>query len=129
MLQRIQSIYLLFTCGLLASLFFIPVCETGGGAAAYRDNAGWLALLILSMASALGALLLYRRRIWQIRLCILNCVVLIGFQGWIAYYFFTAEAAFSVTAVFPLIAVILTCRAARRIARDEAMVRNAGRIR
>ncbi|MDR3350487.1 MAG: DUF4293 domain-containing protein [Prevotellaceae bacterium] len=129
MLQRIQTLYLLLACGLLASLFFIPVCETAGGATAYSDDAGLLVLLILSIAAALGALVLYRRRTWQIRLCILNSIVLTGFQGWIACYFFTAEAAFSVSAVFPLIAAILTLMAARYIARDDALVRNTGRIR
>jgi multisubunit Na+/H+ antiporter MnhF subunit len=129
MLQRIQTLYLLFTCGLLASLFFIPMCETLSGARDYSDYTGLLILLILSLATSLGTLFLYRRRTWQIRLCILNSIVLTGFQGWIACYFFTAEAAFSISAVFPLIAVILTVIAARYIARDEAMIRNTGRIR
>jgi hypothetical protein len=129
MLQRIQTLYLLLAGGLLASLFFIPMCETVGGATAYSDDAGLLILLILSIATSLGTLFLYRRRTLQIRLCFFNSIVLIGFQGLIAYYFFTTEAAFSVTAVFPLVAAILTFIASRYIARDEAMVRNAGRIR
>ncbi|MDR2359225.1 MAG: DUF4293 domain-containing protein, partial [Prevotellaceae bacterium] len=129
MLQRIQTLYLLFTCGLLASLFFIPMCETPVGARDYSDSAGLLILLILSVATSLGTLFLYRRRTWQIRLCIFNSIVLTGFQGWIACYFFTLEAAFSISAVFPLAAVLFTVIAARYIARDEAMVRNTGRIR
>ena len=129
MLQRIQTLYLLFTCGLLASLFFIPMYETAGGATAYSDYAGLLVLLILSIATSLGTVFLYRRRTGQIRLCTFNSVVLIGFQGWIAYYFFTTEAAFSISAVFPLVAIILTVIASQHIARDEAMVRNTGRIR
>jgi hypothetical protein len=65
----------------------------------------------------------------QIRLCGFTGVVLIGFQGLIAYYFFTMDAAFSVTAIFPLVAAILTFIASRYIAHDEALVRAADRLR
>jgi hypothetical protein len=129
MLQRIQTLYLLLASGLLASLFFVPMCETVDGATAYSSATGLLILLILSLTALLVTLFLYRRRTLQIRCCFFNSIVLIGFQGWIAYYFFTTEAAFSVTAVFPLVAALLTLIASRYIARDEAMVRNAGRIR
>jgi hypothetical protein len=129
MLQRIQTLYLLLASGLPASLFFAPMYETVGGTTAYSDVTGLFILLLLSIATSLGTIFLYRRRTLQIRCCFFNSIVLIGFQGWIAYYFFTTDAAFSVTAVFPLVAALLIFIAARHIARDEATVRNARRIR
>lgn len=67
----------------------------------------------------------------QIKMCIFNTLILLGFQGWIAYAFFTREAgiAFSITAVFPIVCAILTFIAMRYIARDEAVVRAANSIR
>jgi hypothetical protein len=129
MLQRIQTLYLLLACGLTASLFFIPMCEHAGGVTVYSDYTGLLILLLLSAAVPFGTIFLYRQRTRQIRLCIVSGIILIGFQGLIAYYFFTLAAAFSITAVFPLAAAILILAASRKIARDEAMVRAANRIR
>lgn len=40
-----------------------------------------------------------------------------------------SESAFSITAVFPIVAAILTFTAMRYIARDEAMVRSTSRLR
>ena len=57
--------------------------------------------------------------------------MLLGYQAWIGYAFFTREAgvAFSISAVFPIVCAILTFTAMRYIARDEAMVRSANSIR
>jgi len=131
MIQRIQTIFLLFAFGLLASLFFVPMSENAGVATAYSESVVLSALLATSTAVSLLTVFLYRRRMLQIRLSIFNIVVLTGFQGLIAYYFFTkaGDAVFSSTAVFPIVAAILTFLALRYIARDEAMVRTADRLR
>ncbi|MBQ5802816.1 MAG: DUF4293 domain-containing protein, partial [Bacteroidales bacterium] len=74
---------------------------------------------------------IFKHRILQIRMCIFNILVLLGYQAWIAYAFFTREpgVAFSISAVFPVVCAILTFTALRYIARDEAMVRSANTLR
>lgn len=88
-------------------------------------------MLIVTFALSFMTIFLYRHRILQIRLCILNSLIMIGFQGWVIWLFFSKESdsAFSISAVFPIIAAILTFTAMRYIARDEAMVRSTSRLR
>ncbi|OFY38750.1 MAG: hypothetical protein A2X18_08735 [Bacteroidetes bacterium GWF2_40_14] len=77
------------------------------------------------------SIFLYKIRILQIRLSILNSIILLAYQAWLLYYFFSRPegTVFSITAVFPVIAAILSFTAMRYIARDEAMVMSANRLR
>jgi peptidoglycan/LPS O-acetylase OafA/YrhL len=131
MIQRIQTLFLLATVGLLAIMFFSPLAEYTGESILYRSS--WVLLFFLILCSAVGfvTIFLYRRRMVQIRLCLFNSLVLLGLQGIIIYYMITAEpgAVFSLTVAFPLIAAILLVLAMRYIARDEAMVKALNRLR
>jgi len=131
MIQRIQTLFLFIACGLLFSLFFVPMATNAAQPTNYTDSSVLLALLIILILISFLSIFLYRHRMLQIRLCILNSLLLLGFQGIIAYYFFTASegTVFSLTAVFPIVSAILTFTAMRYIARDEAMVRAADRLR
>jgi hypothetical protein len=130
MIQRIQTLFLLLAFGLSASLFFVPVWREG----CLVEHAVRLCIpAVLTVAAAvlsLVTLFLYKRRTLQIRLCIANTLVLAGFQGLIAFYFFSMESAvFFVPAAFPAVAAALTLVAARYIRRDEKLVRAADRLR
>ncbi len=132
MIQRVQTLYLLGTFCLLLSMFFSTFCYTpGANPIEYTHYTPFLVLLIASFAVCFFTIFLYRHRMVQIRLCTFNTLILLGFQGWLAYEFFTrAEGvAFSATALFPGICAILTVVALRFIARDEAVVRSANSIR
>lgn len=132
MIQRIQTLFLLVAFGLLVSMFFNNLCYAPGAEPiAYSNFTPFIILLAASTLICLLTIFMYRHRIIQIRMCIFNTLILLGFQGWIAYAFFTREAgiAFSVTAVFPIVCAILTFIAMRYIARDEAVVRAANSIR
>ena len=77
----------------------------------------------------------FKNRIRQIRLCNLNTLILIAYQIILAVYFFQRDtklgedALFTVPCIFPICAAILTFIAMRYIARDEAMVMAASRLR
>jgi hypothetical protein len=95
-------------------------------------------LLVLTAILPLVTMFLYKRRMLQIRLCAVNIVLLIGVVVFVAIYYylnsildgaeFTARS-FSITAIFPLLSLILTYLAARAIFRDEMLVRSLDRIR
>ena len=88
----------------------------------------------------------YKRRLFQIRLCIFNFIALVGLVGLMAYFVYQVRDAFELAAqnspkvvavatkfsyvdIFPLVAALLTFLALRRIASDEALVRSTDRLR
>lgn len=131
MIQRIQTLYLLITAGLLTSLYFNPLMTTAAGKIYYTSNTALTILITVNLALSVLGIVLYRNRILQMRVTMINVIAMLGLQGWIAYFFFTrAEGvAFSTSAVFPIVCVILSILAYIGIARDEAMVQSASRLR
>ncbi len=132
MIQRVQTLYLLGVFFLLLSMFFSKFCYTpGSNPIEYTQYTPFLILIIVAFAVCFLTIFSYRHRMFQIRLCTFNTLVLLGFQGWLAYEFFTRleGVAYSVTALFPGVCAILTLVALRFIARDEAVVRSASSIR
>lgn len=78
---------------------------------------------------------LYRRRILQARLNIFTVCFCVGYYAMLVMYSWFACQRFGVTwyidwsASMPLVALVLTMMATRRILQDEALVRAADRIR
>lgn len=99
---------------------------------------GWWGL---TLATALIPLLtciditLYRKRLAQARLNIFTVLLCLGYYGVLAIMIWFAKMNMGVEwniefwACIPLICLILTCMATRRILKDEALVRAADRIR
>lgn len=96
-------------------------------------------VLALACALPLVTIFLFRRRLLQIRLCVVEMVLLLGslvMEG--VYYFLSwrvfSDLAFHAQGFKPVIALPLVCLlfaylAARSVFRDELMVRAADRIR
>ena len=96
-----------------------------------------MALIILIIIIALTAIFQFKKRMLQIRLCVFNAVLLIGFYGLFAFFcwkipglsdnfhFSNVRIALS----FPLISLILTYLAIRNIGADEMLVRSLNRLR
>ncbi len=132
MIQRVQTLFLLITLGLIVSLFYNKLCYAPQAEPIFfTDFTPFLILTIISAVICFFTIFIFKHRILQIRMCIFNILVLLGYQVWIAYAFFTREpgVAFSISAVFPVVCAILTFTALRYIARDEAMVRSANTLR
>ena len=127
MWQRIQTLYLLLATGLVVSLFF---CMKAGDIP-FTDYWPYLVLLIVTGFLQVMALTTYKHRVFQMRTAVLSAIILVGLQGWLVYDFISThnDPVFHVTAVFPIVAVILDFLAARSILADEMLVRSADRLR
>jgi hypothetical protein len=112
-------------------MFFFDMVYSVEESVKYSDIKPLLIMNIITLLLSFVSVFLYKYRMIQIRVSIFNSIILLGFQGWILWLFFTRpeDSAFSVTALFPLIAAILLFSAIRYIARDEAMVRSTSRLR
>ena len=150
MIQRIQTLYLLAVVALGLALIWLPVVQlvtpeeaetlqvwelSALGGAPLQGLWGLLLTTILIPALALVDIFLYKKRILQARLNIFLTMLCLGYYGVLAIYVWQAKLALGVEwhilpwASFPLICMVLTLMATRRILKDEALVRAADRIR
>ncbi|OJV23380.1 MAG: hypothetical protein BGO30_08795 [Bacteroidetes bacterium 41-46] len=131
MIQRIQTLFLLAATALLSSLFFVTIAKSQTESVKLIQIIPLLIFNVITTLVAFITIFLYKNRVLQIRLTILNSIILLGYQGWIVYLFFVRPdgSVFTTPAVFPVVAAILSWLAFRYIARDEAMVRAADRLR
>ena len=161
MIQRIQTLYLLLVV-ILGTLLciFSPVEFLLPGATDYVSLHAldkW-PLAVMSIAIPLLALVtigMYKRRLLQVRLNIMNVVLCLGYYALLALYVAyivkgyeplgTASCELSTVncqlstvncewyltmwSAIPLVNVVLTMMATRRILKDEALVRAADRLR
>lgn len=153
MLQRIQTVYLLLIVALTIAILFFPLALLQAGNDLFSFDAagvstlmgepeliyptwGLFALVAIIAIVALVTIFLFKRRILQIRLCVFNALLMLGFYGFFAYlaYGFTSTFEDMTLSVkfglaFPLINLILDYLAIRNIGADEALVRSLDRLR
>ena len=152
MIQRIQTLYLLAVVALGITLCFMPVLqfvtpeeaetlqiwELSAFSYSSVPLQGLWGLTLTSILIPLLALvdiLLYNRRLLQARLNIFTVMLCLGYYGVLAIYVWLAKTALGVDwhilpwASIPLVCLVLTVMATRRILKDEALVRAADRIR
>ena len=150
MIQRIQTLYLLAVVALGISLVWMPVLQfvspeeaeslqiwelSALGGAPVQGLWGLLVTTLLIPVLAFIDIFLYRNRILQARLNIFSVMLCLGYYGVLAIYIWLAKMSMGVEwhilpcASFPLICLVLTVMATRRILKDEALVRAADRIR
>ena len=136
--KRIQTLLIAIAGGLLLSTLFLDMCyadvpsKTGGFehySIAFRERYQFLIFSFVTFALTIVTIGYYKQRIMQIRLCILNSILLLFYQIWLVVAFFQLNEAFTFTvaALFPMIAIILLLTAANFIWKDEVrfMVANA----
>ena len=153
MLQRIQTVYLLIIVALMVATLFLPLAMFQAGDQFYSFDAtgistiaatpelvyptwGLFALTAVISILALVTIFLFKKRMLQIRLCIFNGILMLGFYGLFAFFVWILkdqlnDAALSVKIAlsFPLISLILDYLAIRNIGADEALVRSLDRLR
>ncbi len=127
MWQRIQTLYLLLATGLVVALLFSPKA----GDITYTEYWPYAVLLIITAFLQVMATTTWKHRIFQMRTASLSAIILIGLQGWLVYDFISThnDPVFHISAVFPIVAVILDFLAARSILAVELLVRSAERLR
>lgn len=166
MIQRIQTLYLglvlIFSfVGLISTIGEWTVADaivahfsnfTFGAEGAYKaldtTSGPWCLgiLLIMVMFLSFLSIMLYRKRMRQLRLTIISTILLVGYvvtYAVFAYYYqlnleeLAPQAVISIVptfhikfvAVFPVLSIILNCLAIQGIRKDEALVRSLDRIR
>ena len=136
MWQRIQTLYLALSTGLIVSMFFSVMATaigTDGATAeiAWIDKIPYLCLMISILTANASALVTFKFRTLQMRVATIAALLLVGFQVWIAVDYFNAPngIVFKFTAVFPIIAAILDFLAIKGIIADQMMVESFSRLR
>jgi hypothetical protein len=150
MIQRIQTLYLLLVVVLGTLLcFFSPVqflLPDGIEYVSLQAFDKW-PLAVMTVAIPLLAMVnifLFKRRLLQARLNIMNVIFCIGYYALVALYvafvvkgyepihdvkMAGADWYMNVWAAIPAVNIVLTMMATRRILKDEALVRAADRLR
>ncbi len=155
MIQRIQTIYLLIVTILSGiTLFSVQAGFLGNVDAAHYilnykgifqiQNNGvdfvknvWAltALCAIIPVVALLTIFMYKKRLLQIRLSIINSVLLAGYYALLFIYLWQAGTALQadwyleMVTAFPLVNIILTFLAIRAIGKDEALIKSLNRLR
>ncbi len=150
MIQRIQTLYLLLVVVLGTLLCcFAPVQFLMPEGIDYIklmtfDKWALATISVAIPALALVTIFLFKRRLLQARLNIMNVVLCLGYYALLALYIAyvvkgyepigeqvlaDADWFLTVWAAIPLVNVVLTMMATRRILKDEALVRAADRLR
>ena len=154
MIQRIQTVYLLAIVVLMIATLFLPLTILQAGDSMGSFDASGISTMLtdqpellyptwslfaLTAAIAIISLVtifLYRKRILQIRLCIFNAILMLGFYGLYAFYVWNVSKDLGdvsitgkIALTFPFISLILDYLAIRNIGADEALVRSLDRLR
>lgn len=154
MIQRIQTVYLLLVVVLLVATLFMPLLTLQIGQEFFSMDASGVSSLINQEATAFGTtwglfaltaiialvamvtIFLYKNRILQIRLCVFNALLMIGFYAYVAFLVWRWQGEvpemqwqLKLGLAFPVIALILDYLAIRNIGADEALVRSLDRLR
>ncbi|MDR3704407.1 MAG: DUF4293 domain-containing protein [Paludibacteraceae bacterium] len=142
MIQRIQSLYLLVVSVLFAVLAFTPLADFSVAGKDVVITDGRLLTcyyLLISFAIVIAALafvsvFFYKKRMLQVKLTILNLVLILATYPLMAVYLFIAHSSdldfhLNLVVLFPLISAILSYLAIRAIKKDEELVRSVNRIR
>jgi glucan phosphoethanolaminetransferase (alkaline phosphatase superfamily) len=96
---------------------------------------GLFALTSVIALLALITIFLFKKRMLQIRLCVFNAILMIGFYALSAFYLVNlkvdleAVLMVKIALSFPLVSLILNYLAIRSIGADEMLVRSLDRLR
>jgi hypothetical protein len=157
MIQRIQTLYLFGISTLIGCAIFLPLVQMTNSIAfsSYQLNAiglwqrvpentssilisnNWLlcSLLTASLILAVYSIFLYKNRLKQIRLCVINFVFFLLFYItlFVDVFYSSKELntnwTLSLASLFPLIAAILNYLTIGAIGKDEALVKSMDRLR
>jgi hypothetical protein len=154
MIQRIQTIYLLLAAIVVGLLFFLPIADFVNDAGKFylfryrglyeviegKEKLVALTiplaiLLLVNMVLPLLNIFFYKKRGFQMKLCIFSIIILFVLLGLIAFYAaasFTninANVNYKVIASMPIVALILNVMAYSAIKKDEKLIKSIDRIR
>lgn len=154
MIQRIQTVFLLFAIFLIGMIFWLPLGEvavdnhiyvydyhgfseeTANGLQLLQESYSMIMFISIIIAINLVAIFMFKNRKLQMRLAMYNLILMVAMTGLSVYMLYhnfgeykQAVISFDYAITFPLIAAVLNYLAFVRIRRDEALVRSIDRIR
>lgn len=150
MIQRVQTFFLFLTSlamlmSVLTPLAYLTFNQQEvvfEGLGFYQNQtiiySTWGLFLIGAISSVLAliTIFLFKNRVLQIRLSIFNIFLMIGFYLFAGFLLFMRNPQADITfekigvgLIMPLISIILTWLAIRKIGADEALVRSLNRLR
>lgn len=149
MIQRIQSIYLLLVGVLMIATVFSPLFAVSISGAEldftsfgiFTKQVVYPAWGIVSLAAVCAVLpliniFLYKKRKTQIKITTITSLLILFFYITVGVYFYFMSGKFDASFInvqygifLPLIAIIFNTLAARKIKKDENLVRSLDRIR
>ena len=138
MIQRIQSLYLLIITVLQTVLFFSRqgtfITELGEEPFRVATSIPIAILIGCTALIPFITIFMYHYRMRQLRLTVLNGILLLMLQAVIIWLLVGANSQsqdyrYSLTAIFPFVSAILSYLTIRAIGKDEAMVRALDRLR
>ena len=156
MIQRLQSVYLLLVTVLMSLFLVMSYAEISLGdnevirfycfaiqkhlddekTELVRRTLPLVVMVLLSGMTSFVNIFLHRKRPLQMRICVLTSVVLIAQLG-LSYFYYSGfksdygqdQASFTLSAIFPVVCIILLMMAYRSIRHDETLVQSYNRIR
>lgn len=157
MIQRIQTVYLLISTGLMSALFFLPLAEynLSDGSTMNLFYNGLIIvgkgiqmatipitiLLVLNILLNLISIFLYKNRKLQMRICIYNLILMIGLFGLLFYYYKFGIEQLKVqiaelvsmrmlwTSILPVISAFFLYLAYKGVLKDELLIKSIDRLR
>ena len=137
MWQRIQTLYLAISTILIGVLLFSAKAAKYGADGlpieefTYIEYLPYLILLVLISRLNVLALTTFKIRVFQMRTAILSALITLALQIWIAVDFLSTNdvMVFKITAIFPLISVVLDVLAAKGILADQMLVESTYHLR
>ncbi|MBO4557035.1 MAG: DUF4293 family protein [Bacteroidales bacterium] len=126
---RMQNVLLAISAFLLLSLFWSEMCyaidETGARVSIkFTEHIQFLIFTFITLALCIAAIAYRKQYILQLRVCIIDMFVLLGFQIWLIVAFFQLKNAFTFTisTLFPFVCIVLMVLAVRYNWRDATDV-------
>ncbi|MCU0445440.1 MAG: DUF4293 domain-containing protein [Microscillaceae bacterium] len=157
MIQRIQTIFLFLVGVCLLAVLFFPIWQKNnsttqekveltafvlnyskGSTPPTTTYSFYIAIAALAAAGlAFYTIFQYKNRVLQIKLCLLNTLLIVAALGLMMLFYYSGEAlvkepkygAFAPGFYFPAIALIFNMLARRFIKKDEDLVRSMDRLR
>jgi len=156
MIQRIQSVYLFLVTVLMSLMIFLPLASLGlrdGQSVVFysygvnkyitRENAEMInhTLPILLLVCLTGLISFvnifqFRKRVIQMRICLLNSLLLVILLLLVLLYYHmvknslpVGDHAMKLPGIFPVVGIVLTFLAYRNIHEDEILVQSYDRLR
>jgi len=142
MFRRFQTYLIIAATLLIGSMFFSNMCygvittdapseQWERITISFFERSQFLIMAFVTFSLCVIALFHQKKRMIQIRICLLNSIILFAFQIWILVEFMQLRPLYSlsVPSLFPIISIILLVLSIRYIAKDEAVAMFSNAVR